>query len=75
MSTGWENHEAAPLEFFHSKLMNLFHEWRVEKFGQENTEPKMSGIDLNNIITKAKIETYNKYPKQVSSKAILKTDL
>lgn len=75
MSTGWENHEAAPLEFFHGRLQNLFHEWRILKHGKEDTNPKINGIEFNNLIAKAKQETYAKYPKQVSNKAILKTEL
>jgi hypothetical protein len=73
MKTGWENHEAAPLEFFHGKLMDYFHEWRETK--TENTVVEINGIDFNNIIAKAKKETYAKYPKQISNKAILKSEL
>ena len=50
MSTGWENLEAAPLEFFHGRLQRLFHEWRVLKFGEENTYPQINGIEFNQLI-------------------------
>lgn len=74
MSYGWENHEPAPLEFFHSKLFDLFHEFRVDKVGTETTVP-INGIELGNIIAKSKMATYAKYPKQVNDKSVLKTDL
>lgn len=75
MSTGWENHEPAPIEFLHGKLHDYFHEFRRKKVGQENHEVLMNGSDLARIIAKAKIETYAKYPKQVNDKAILKSEL
>jgi hypothetical protein len=75
MSQGWENHEAAPIEFLHGRLMDLFHEYRRSTVGQENLSASMTGNEFNNIIAKAKTETYKKYPKQVNSNAILKTDI
>lgn len=71
----WEGLESAPLEFFHSRMMDLFHEWRRENFHPENLRPECSGIDIDKLVAKAKIETYKKYPKQVSDKPILKTEL
>ena len=73
MSTGWENHEPAPIEFLHSKMMDLFHEFRLSK--TNSTVVEINGSELTKIIAKAKTETYAKYPKQVSNKAILKTEL
>jgi hypothetical protein len=73
MSYGWENHEPAPIEFMHGRLMDLFHEWRKTK--TENTTVEITGVELNNIIAKAKLETYAKYPKQKLQEAILKTDM
>ena len=73
MSYGWENHEPAPIEFMHGRLMDLFHEWRRSK--TENTTVEINGNELNNIIAKAKTETYVKYPKQKLQEAILKTDM
>lgn len=73
MSTGWENHEAAPIEFMHGKMMDLFYELRLSK--TKSTTFEIDATEINNIIAKAKTETYAKYPKQVSSKAILKTEL
>lgn len=73
MSYGWENHEPAPIEFMHGRLMDLFHEWRRSK--TENTTVEINGNELNNIIAKAKTETYMKYPKQKLQEAILKTDM
>ena len=62
-----------PIEFLHGRLMDLFHEWRKTK--TENTTVSISGVELNNIIAKAKKETYAKYPKQKLQEAILKTDM
>ena len=73
MSNGWENHEPAPIEFLHGRMMDLFHEWRRTK--TENTTVEINGNELNNIIAKAKTETYAKYPKQSLQKAILKTEM
>ena len=70
MSIGWDDYEPAPIEFLHSRIMELFHEFRCEKRGV-----LVTGHELNDIIAKAKTETYQKYPKQVNSKAILKTEL
>jgi len=74
MSQGWENYEPAPLEFFHGVLMDKFHEFRTQK-GNADTLVMITGSDLNNLIAKAKMETYRKYPKQVNQSAILKTDI
>lgn len=73
MSQGWENHEPAPIEFLHGRMMDLFHEWRKTK--TENTTVEIDGIAFNNIIAKAKTLTYEKYEKLDLKKAILKTDL
>jgi hypothetical protein len=73
MSQGWENHEPAPIEFLHGRLMNLFHEWRRTK--TDNTTVEIDGMAFNNIIAKAKNETYAKYPKQKLQEAILKTEI
>lgn len=73
MSYGWENHEPAPIEFLHGRLMDLFHEWRKTK--TENTTVEINGNDLSKIIAKAKTETYAKYPKQKLGEAILKTEM
>lgn len=75
MSTGWENHEPAPLEYFHGKLMDAFHALRKKKGGKEANTLTIDGYEMHKLIAKAKKETYEKYPKQVSSQAILKTDL
>lgn len=73
MSLGWENHEPAPIEFLHGRLMYLFHEWRRTK--TDNTTVEIDGSAFSNIIAKAKNETYAKYPKQKLQKAILKTEM
>ena len=73
MSSGWENHEPAPMEFFHGRLMDLFHEFRLSKTTDIKIE--MDGSDFNKIVVKAKCETYAKYPKQKLQEAILKTDM
>ncbi len=73
MAYGWEEHEPAPIEFLHGRLMDLFHDWRRSK--TEDTSVEINGIELNNIIAKAKTETYEKYAKLDLKRAILKTDL
>jgi hypothetical protein len=75
MSTGWENHEPAPLEYFHGKLMDAFHELRNKKGDNPAKTLTLDGSEMNNLIAKIKVESYKKYPKQVSSVAILKTDI
>lgn len=75
MAEGWADHEPAPLEFFHGRLMDEFHEIRLKKGDNEAKTLTINGIEFGNMIAKIKMETYKKYPKQVSDKAILKTDL
>jgi hypothetical protein len=75
MSEGWENHEPAPLEYFHSQLFDAFHALRLIKGDNPEKTLTLNGIEFNNLIAKAKTSTYAKYPKQVSQNAILKTDL
>lgn len=73
MSNGWENLEPAPMEFFHGRLMDLFHEWRKTK--TDKIEVVINGTELNNIIAKAKTMTYNKYPKQNLQEVIPKNKM
>jgi len=73
MSTGWEKHEPAPIEFLHGRMMDLFHEWRKTK--TEHPIVEIDGSELSNIIAKAKIETYKKYSALNLQKPILKTEL
>lgn len=73
MSLGWENHEPAPIEYFHGRLMDLFHEWRRSK--TEAITVEINGGELNNIIAKAKTETYAKYPKQNLKNPIPKKEM
>lgn len=75
MSEGWENHEPAPLEFFHGKLMDTFHELRLKKGDNPDKTLTLDGIEFGNLIAKIKMETYKKYPKQVSQKAIPKAEI
>jgi hypothetical protein len=75
MSEGWENHEPAPLEYFHGKLMDAFHELRLKKGDNPEKTLTLGGIEFGNMIDKIKMEVYKKYPKQVSSNAILKSEI
>jgi hypothetical protein len=75
MSTGWENHKPAPLEYFHGELMKAFHELRLAKGDNPGKTLTIIGSEFGNLIAKVKMETYNKYPKQVSQKAIPKNEL
>jgi hypothetical protein len=88
---GWENHEPAPMEFFHSRLMEYFHEYRKSRMtvpadGSNGNGPEtikipdylyvaISGSEFSDIVVKAKNETYAKYPKQKLQETILKTDI
>lgn len=75
MSSGWENNEPAPLEYFHGKLMDAFHALRKKKVGKDASSFTLDGREMNGLIAKAKKQTYEKYPKQVSNNAIPKTEL
>ncbi len=73
MSTGWDNYEPAPLEYFHGKLHDYFHEFRLSK--TESTEVLINGSDLAMIIAKAKKDTKAKYPNNIlPHNAIPKTE-
>lgn len=71
---GWDNYEAAPLEFFHQELFRLFHEFRKSKVG-DRVDVEIDGIKFNNLIAEAKTLTYKKYERVVSSKPIEKSKL
>jgi hypothetical protein len=73
MSYGWENHEPAPIEFLHGRLMDLFHDWRLTK--TKDTTVEIDGIELGNIIAKAKTETYAKYSRLKLDEPVLKSEL
>ena len=75
MSQGWDNHEPAPLEFFHGKLMDAFHKLRLAKGDNPQKTLTLTGSELNNLIAQVKVETYRKYPKQVSPNAIPKSEI
>jgi hypothetical protein len=73
MSEDWEKYESAPIEWMHGRMIDLFHEWRKSK--TENTTVEINGSALNNIIAKAKTETYAKYKKLNLDKAIPKSEM
>lgn len=73
MDNSWDNFEPAPLEFFHARLFHHFHEYR-KKYSSANWVT-IGGIEFGDIIARAKLETYAKYPKQVNNKAISKSEL
>jgi hypothetical protein len=75
MSQGWENHEPAVLEFVHGRVIDLFHEWRIKTHGKDKLDPPVTGTEIADFIWKAKMEAYKKYPKQVNSKAIPKSEI
>ena len=70
----WANYEPAPIEFLHSRLMALFHEYRKEH-GTTGFRVFMDGSDFTNLIAKAKTETYEKYEKLNLKRVIHKTEL
>lgn len=59
MNKEWEQFEASPIEAFHAKLMDEFHELR--KTRGTNIVCVLDGKDLNEIIVKAKKYIYDKY--------------
>jgi len=73
MSTGWENHEPAPLEFFHSRLLDLFHELRKEY--NDDIVISISAATLNIMIAQTKTETYSKYPEKILTQKAVHKDL
>lgn len=75
MSTGWENHEPAPIEYLHHELMEIFHETRRMTVGQDTHTIEMDGILFNRMIAEAKTRTYRKYEKLKLKQAILKSML
>lgn len=74
MSTGWENHEPAPLEFFHGKLMDVFHATRKSFYG-DKISISIDGTIFNKMIAEAKRQTYEKYKNLDLDKPVLKSDL
>jgi hypothetical protein len=73
MSDEFKKYESAPIEWMHGRMIDLFHEWRKSK--TVNTTVEINGSDFNNIIAKAKIETYAKYHKLKLNKAIPKSEM
>lgn len=55
-----ENYKPEPLEFFHGKILDGFHEWRQTQ--EHDHTVKITGSDLNKIIASAKTQTYKEYP-------------
>lgn len=56
-----KNYKPNPLEYFHGRVAERFHEWRRAQT-TETTVP-IDGICLNDIVAKAKVDTYNEYPE------------
>lgn len=75
MSTGWKDHEPAPIEFMHGRMLEMFHELRISRVGEGHRNVKINGGDFNMIIARAKTETYAKYPNQVNSNPIKKDQI
>lgn len=73
MSKEWENVEPAPIEYFHGRLMQLFHEFRLSKTTSVSVE--IGGLEMNNLIAKAKMETYEKYDNLNLKRVIHKEEL
>lgn len=62
MSKGWENVKPAPTEVLHSEIMKEFHEHR-KQINPEDTTVSINGIDLGNIIARAKKRLYREHPE------------
>lgn len=72
-SESWEGLEPAPMEYFHGKMMDYFHEYRLNR--TDSIQVPIDGVTFNNIIAKAKTDTYAKYPKQNLCRAIPKSEM
>ena len=73
MDGQFEIYEPAPIEYFHGKLMDYFHEWRISQ--TKDLHLPIDGIKFNNIIAKAKTDTYKKYQKLGIDQFVLKSKL
>ena len=73
MAQGWENHEPAPIEFLHGRLLELFHQFR--KLKTDDSEVKINVTEFNNIIAAAKKDAFEKYPKQNLQMPIPKSEM
>lgn len=71
MSSGWNNRKPAPLEYFHSRLMELFHDYRRQTNGDKSIQVIIDGNKFNNLIAHAKTDTYKEYPDEINSDAIM----
>ena len=73
MAEGWENHEPAPLEFFHHELMEELR--KKQPIKTSTTMVLMTMTEMNDCIAKVKGVTYNKYAKHISRDAIQKNEM
>ena len=55
------DYEPEPIEFLHGRLIELFHDFRRGKTDSATVD--ICGTEFNDIIAKAKLETYSKYKK------------
>ena len=58
MNNEWDKYEPSPIEFFHGRLQDEFHEWR--RSITDNITVEINGSDFNKIVVKAKKATYKK---------------
>ena len=65
--------EPAPIEFLHARIIAIFHEWKRSKTNDDSVE--INGVELNNLIVSAKVETYNKYQSKDLQRPIPKTEM
>jgi len=71
----WENLAPAPLDFFHHRMWELWHQERARRHGSSQgapTEMTVSFRDIGDMIVRAKMDTYAEYPNSVSDKAVPK---
>lgn len=71
MDNSWDNYEPAPFEYFHSQIMEEWHNVRKSLVG-DDTSLVVNGIDISNIVAAAKRKTYDKYKHLNLDKAIPK---
>jgi hypothetical protein len=73
----WEEYESSPVEFFHSEILKLFHNFRTRqiRLKTDKSTVEITGTTLNDILSRAKRATYRKYPNQELHKPIPKTEM
>jgi hypothetical protein len=75
LDESWAKLEPAPLEYFHVRLFELFHQIRMAQAEKPPLAILLDGGVFTSIIMQAKADTYAKYPKQVNKNPVPKNEL